>query len=180
MCVAESTAVDKITFKDGFVMTSREKNRVLDYATFMKITSAPCAVDSILNSKPSQTMGTATNTRSALNQIRAKKSFENEDFLQGLVDQAESAETVLKNFTAAMNKAQAKGAKVEQLLNSFDKAVADQDMEEIKRLGALIESSVKYITKTNKAIAGVESAGAAVVKADDKGKKDDGATFIGE
>ena len=179
--VAESTAVDKVTFKNGFVMTSKCKNRTLDYSTFIKITDGASTVNSLLNPNNNTPMSTtARNTRSALNSIRAKKSFEDEKFLEGLVSKAESAETVLKNFTAVMNKAQAKGAKMESLLNAFDSAVSAQDMDEIKRLGTLIDSSVKYITKANKVLAAVESAGASVVKADTKDASEDGEKFIGE
>lgn len=181
MAIIQDTCVDKITCHDKFVMTSKPKDKVLDFDSFMAIVNSSSVNTSTTN--PISTMSTSNyNTaQQLLNSVKAKKFFEDEKKVQAVVDTIESVDTLAKNFGAAMQKAQDKNNKLLAINNQLALAVGNEDVIAVEKYMALIAEAQEFITNTNKVLASLNSTGAKIVKANTKDDKSaSGADYIGD
>jgi len=175
--LANATVVNKIICHDNFVMTSAPKVTTISYKVFMTLVESFTNEKDILNNNKKDTM---RNSASKLNTLKAARVFKDEEKLEAIIKVSDDAQEIAENFIGALNKAEDKANKVCSLVNAYEDAVESEDMKELARIGDLIESSIEYITKGNKVLAALNSAGHGVVKADSKAEDKTGKTYIGE
>lgn len=173
---ARWTAVNKLTVKDGFVMTSKTKDNTISFSTFMSL--APTLTSNeILTNNSRENMNTP---RQILNQLKAEKLFKDEKYLESLAKKAEGFIDLADTFEATLNKAHDKGMKLCELAAAYTVAIEEQNISEIERLEKLMDSVVKYVTKTNEVLKSISETGAAIIKANKKEEVLDGEKFIWE
>lgn len=173
---ARGTAVNRITIKDKFVMTSKTKDNSISFSTFMDLAPTLTSNETLINNTPT-TMNTA---KQILNQLRADKLFKDEKYLEGVADKAESFLKLADNFEATLNKAHEKGAKLCELATAYAIAIEERDVAEIARLEKLMTSVVKYVTKTNEVLKAISDTGAAIIAKETKEDDLNGENFIWE
>lgn len=177
-CLAHNSCVDKITCHDNFVMTSKEKVATISYKVFMKLADSLTNNTLIINNNTMNMKD--SNPKAIINEIRASKLFKDEEYLEWLVAKADEVGNILSNFMATLDKAEDKANKVSDLLEAYTAAIADKDVAEIEKLTKLINSSIKYITKTNKILSAISDTGSEIIKTEKKEEKATGKTFIWE
>lgn len=177
LAIFNNSAVDKLTCKDGFVMTSANKEDVMSFDTFVQLINST-------SSNPIKTM-TATkqptsNAAIILNNLKAERLFKDEAYVEGLVAELEAVEDVAANFKAVVTKAQDKLNKLDVLANNFSLAISNQDVKSIEKTRADIQAAAKFITETQKILASINDIGTKIVKADAKKDSTSVEEYIGE
>lgn len=174
------SSVNKVTFKDGFVLTSKEKVNTITLNQLKQfIDSEPMIKVSNLNT-PNQSVPTMRNPKAILNEIRSAKLFKDEEYLEWLATAVDDTLSLAENFQATLAKASEKANKLHELAEMLAIHIENREVSEIETTVALIESSKKYITKTNKVLAAISSTGEFIIKAEKKDDKVCGAKFIWE
>ena len=179
---AESSVVNKIICHDNFVMTSKEKVTTISYKVFMGLSNSMTGNEALLNNNKKETMAINTGgARGAARAIDTAAKLADQKWIKARAEKAEEVNTVVVNFVATLEKAEEKAEKVCELLRALDSAFDANDFKEVERLETLVDSSMKFITKTNKILAGINTTRAAIVKAEaDKEEEVTGKVFIGD
>ena len=177
---AESSVVNKIICHDDFVLTSKDKVTTISYKVFKKLISSFTGEEALINNNNNNTMATNNSPRAIINELKAGKLFKDEAYLEALANKADDVQGLVDNFVATLEKAEDKANKVCALLVAYTEAISDRDIAEIERLETLIDGATKYITKTNKILAGINDTGKAIIKSETKEDATSGADFIWE
>jgi len=197
--VREKEAIDKINFKDNFILTSSHKENTISYKAFINIVNADLkcreecdtlAVDleceeelnesnfnlNTINTNNNMNTITAAGT---LNSLRADKNFKDEKYLEEIIATSDTVLGTIDSFESALNVAADKAYKLRRLHSELNAAVAARNIKEIEAITTKINASIEYVTETEKVLVALNITGEKIIEANSKTKKQSGKDIMG-